>query len=314
MKFKGFNSFAASIVAISIFGLSSAAQESKVPPVPADVIIWQQVDIPSRDVLRGPTSEGITPALEKVKFLGRQSGGNNLKYRIEDANGNEWVVKIADESQAEVAATRLIWALGYRTEIDHIVPRISIEGIGNYKNARFEGRPKTIKRGERWSWTNHPHAGTKEFDGLKIMMAFVNNWDLKDENNIIIEDGGKSYLVVSDLGSSLGKLSDKSKSRSNRSVNKPEDFARAGFVKGVNNGIVELDYRGMGEDHLKGIKVENARWLADLLLQLTDKQISDAFRAANYSNEDVNTYTAAVKARIAALDKATKSVVAQTSN
>jgi hypothetical protein len=314
MKFIGFNSIAVFVVAIFGFGLTGMAQENKTPPLPADVIIWQPVDIRSRDVLRGPTSEGIAPALDNVKFLGRQTGGNNLKYRIEDANGNEWVVKIADESQAEVAATRLIWALGYRTEIDHIVPRISIEKIGNYKNARFEGRPKTIKRGERWSWTNHPHTGTKEFDGLRIMMAFVNNWDLKDENNIIIEDGGKSYLVVSDLGSSFGKLADKSKSRSGRSVNEPEDFAKAGFVKGVNNGIIELDYRGMGEDHLKGIKVENARWLADLLLQLTDKQISDAFRAANYSNEDVNLYTAAVKARISALDNATKQAVAETSN
>ena len=55
-------------------------------------------------------------------------------------------------------------------------------------------------------------------------------------------------------------------------------------------------------------------WLADLLLQLSDKQISDAFRAANYSNEDVNLLTTAVKNRIAALDSATREVVAETIN
>jgi Lon protease-like protein len=50
----------------------------------------------------------------------------------------------------------------------------------------------------------------------------------------------------------------------------------------------------------------SASLLADLLLQLSDKQISDAFRAANYDNEDVNLLTAAVKDRIAQLDRATK--------
>ena len=243
-------------------------------------------------------------------IIGRQSGGNNLKYRLKDANGREWVVKIADESQAEVAAVRLLWAIGYKTEIDMIVPKINIEKIGNYKNARFEARPESIKRGERWSWANNPYAGTKEFDGLKLMMALVNNWDIKDDNNIILTENGKSYLVVSDLGSSFGKLADKSKSRTGRSVNDAEDFAKAGFIKGVENGVLVLDYRGIHEDQLKGIKVENARWLADLLLQLSDKQISDAFRAANYSPEEVTLYTNAVKARITALDAATKPSVA----
>ncbi|MFN6962912.1 MAG: hypothetical protein ACK4S4_04010 [Pyrinomonadaceae bacterium] len=52
----------------------------------------------------------------------------------------------------------------------------------------------------------------------------------------------------------------------------------------------------------------HGRWLADRLLQLTDKQISDAFRAANYSDEHLTTYTAAVKSRIRQLDEATRGV------
>lgn len=299
------------VLAIVIFLIAGAGQsvlsQDKKAVVPVGgIVLWEDVDIASRDLFRGPTSEGIFPALEKVTFLGRQPGGNNLKYRIKDANGREWVVKIADESQAEVAAVRLLWAIGYRTEIDQIVPKINIEKIGSYKNARFEARPETIKRGERWSWANNTYLGTKEFDGLKIMMALVNNWDLKDDNNVIITEGEKSYMVVSDLGSSFGKLSDKSESRSGRSVNNPKDFANAGFVKGVNNGMIELDYRGMAENLMTGIKVENARWLADLLLRLSDKQIADAFRAANYSPEDIALYSAAIKTRIAALDKATQ--------
>jgi hypothetical protein len=301
--------FFAAIVLLVLIGIAKAFGQAP-PPIPEGVIIWEQVDIPSRDVFRGATSEGVVPELDNIKLLGRQPGGNNLKYRLEDKNGREWVVKIADESQAEVAANRLLWAIGYRTEIDQIVPRISIKGIGNYKNARFEARTKEIARGDRWSWANNPHAGSKEFDGLRLMMAFVNNWDLKDDNNVVITQDGKSYLVVSDVGSSFGRLANKSKSRSGRSVNKPEHFAEAGFIKTVDGGVLVLDYRGGGEDFLKGIKVENARWLADLLLQLSDKQISDAFRAAHYSPEDIALMTEAVKARIAALDTATKQAVA----
>lgn len=299
---------------ISFFAGVVLAQDEKTAAMPGDVVIWEPVDIKSRDLFRGPTSEGIVPALEKVEFLGRQHGGNNLKFRLKDANGREWVAKVADESQAEVAATRLLWAIGYKTEIDQIVKRLQIEKMGTYKNARFEARPESIKRGERWSWTSNPYVGTKEFDGLRLMMAFINNWDLKDENNILITENGKTYMMVSDLGSSFGKLADKSKSRAGRSVNKPEHFAEAGFIKAVDNGVLVLDYRGMGEDFLKGIKVEHARWLADLLLQLSDKQIADAFRAANYENEDVTLLTVAVKERIAQLDRATKPQTIQAAN
>lgn len=294
------------IVAAFIVGLGVHAVRAQETKPMGGPILWEPVEIGSRDLFRGPTSEGIHPALNKVTFLGKQPGGNNLKYRIKDGNGREWVVKIADESQAEVAAVRLIWALGYRTEIDQIVPKINIEKIGSYKNARFEARPENLKRGERWSWTSNPFIGTKEFNGLKIMMALINNWDLKDENNLIVHEGDRAYYIISDLGSSFGKLSDRSKSRSGRSVNKPKDFAKAEFVKGVNNGIIELDYRGMGEDLIKGVPVEHARWLADMLMQLSDKQIGDAFRAANYSAENVGLLTQSLKARINDLDKATK--------
>ena len=34
-----------------------------------------------------------------------------------------------------------------------------------------------------WSWHDNPFVGTREFNGLKVMMALVNNWDLKDVNN-----------------------------------------------------------------------------------------------------------------------------------
>jgi hypothetical protein len=57
------------------------------------------------------------------------------------------------------------------------------------------------------------------------------------------------------------------------------------FIKGSRDGVIDFEYNGMADQLLKGIKVEHGRWLADLLLQLSDQQIRDAFRAANYSDE-----------------------------
>jgi hypothetical protein len=274
-----------------------------------NAVLWEPVEISSRDLLIGPAAT-LQPQFKNVKFLGKQTGGNNLKYRIKDGNGVEWVVKAADESQPELAATRLLWALGYRTETDFLVPKFNVDRIGSFQNVRLEARPENIKRLDRWSWKQNPFLTTKELDGLKILMALVNNWDLKDENTVILQDGDKQYYVVSDLGSSFGKLADKDFSRSGRSVNKPEDYAEAVFMKGVNGGLVEFHYRGIQQDLMNGITVENARWMADLLLQLSDKQIADAFRAANYKPEEIQVYSAAVKARIKALDEATKSTTA----
>ena len=294
------------VAAVASVGTLYGQEKPKSAPLTGTPVIWEAVDIPQRDLYWGPGGQAMFPVLKGSKFLGSNPGGNNLKYTIEDGTKRKWVVKIADESQSEVAATRLIWAIGYKTEIDYIVPRLEIPQVGSYKNARFELRPADVKRGERWSWADNPFKDARELNGLRIMMALINNWDLKDENTAILVKEGRLEYVVGDLGSSFGKLADKSMSRSNRSVNVPSDYAKAGFIKGVNNGIIEFDYRGMNENVVKGIKVEDGRWLADLLLQLSDKQIQDAFRAANYKPEEIQVLAQAVKARIAALDKATK--------
>jgi hypothetical protein len=290
--------FAVFVLAYGVF-----AQQAAV--VPDNAVLWEPADIATRDLYIGPGAN-LQPEFKGLRYIGRQPGGNNVKHRVRDGNGVEWIAKAAAESQPELAATRLLWAVGYRTEIDYMAPKFVIDKVGSYRNVRLEARPDKIKRGERWSWASNPFLKTREFDGLKIMMVLINNWDLKDENTVILKDGDRNYYVVSDLGASFGKLADKSFSRSGRSVNDPEDYAKSNFIKGVDNGFILFHYNGMSEDIMRGITVENARWMADLLLQLSDKQIDDAFRAANYKPEDIQVYRGAVKARIKALDEATR--------
>lgn len=289
-----------------------AQKEEKKEEIPADAkrILWESVNISERDLFWGPGGKEMQPVMAKLTYLERQTGGNNQKHRVKDGAGREWVVKIADESQPETAAVRLLWGIGYKTEIDYLVPRLEIEKMGFFKNARFEARPENIKRLDRWSWTDNPFLGTDEFEGLKIMMAMLNNWDIKDENTVILQNGNELYYAVSDLGSSFGRLAKESGGRAGRSVNKPEHYVQSSFIKGVSNGMIEFDYRGVHDHLMKGIKIEHGRWLADLLLQLSDKQIEDAFRAANYKEKEIKMLAQGFKSRINALDAATKSAAA----
>jgi len=51
------------------------------------------------------------------------------------------------------------------------------------------------------------------------------------------------------------------------------------------------------------LTVADARWLSNLLKRLSDDQIKDAFRAANYSAEEVDLLAGAFRERINALAK-----------
>jgi hypothetical protein len=240
-KMKGLFCLSLAFTIIASVGMSFGQETSKRSGEAA--IMWEPVEIKSRDLYLGPGGSQMQPNLKGAVLLGKQPGGNNLKFRIKDRNGDEWIAKIADESQPEIAAVRLLWGIGYKTEVDYLSPRINLGKEGTFKNVRLEARPKNIKRGERWMWTDNPFVGTKEFDGLKIMMAMFNNWDLKDENNVVLTTKDGVHYIVSDLGSSFGKLAEESQSRSGRSVNDPEGYAKSTFINAVHDGQIESHTR-----------------------------------------------------------------------
>jgi hypothetical protein len=269
-------------------------------------VMWTPVDIAKRNLFYGAGGTAMRPNIRQVRFIRKETGGNNLKYRIRDASGRIWVAKIADESQAEVAANRLLFGIGYRTEIDYLIPSMNIPTKRRYTNVRLEARPATVNRDGRWKWDENPFADTREFKGLRVMMALINNWDLKDSNNAILRTRGEAQYVVSDLGSSFGKLPVASApilNRIGRSVNDPVDYHNSTFIHGVEpTGEVDFFYKAKGKDLLKGITVDDARWIGGLLGRLSDRQIRDAFRAANYSESEITLLTRAVRNRISQLN------------
>ena len=271
-------------------------------------ILWREpTDIDSRDILLGPGGETMKPDVSRITFVKEEKGGYSKKYRVKDAKGRVWVAKIGKEAQSETAAVRLVWAVGYVTEINYLVPRVTIEGKGTFENVRFEARPENVERFDAWTWTENPFARKRELQGLKVLMALMENWDLKDDNNriLVVSNGGRNELhyIVSDLGTTFGKTGgQKSPMAFIRSIkgsrNEPEDYVEDEFINGVEGGNVQLDYSGKNSDLMQNISVADARWIGDWLSRLSDRQIQDAFRAANYSTQEVRMLTDAVRKRI----------------
>ncbi|HEX5732272.1 MAG TPA: hypothetical protein VF131_05500 [Blastocatellia bacterium] len=293
-------------LALSSISLSTsilADEKDKKKPAGTPVMWVEPTDIATRDLLHGAGGKEMMPDLSQITFIREETAGYSTKYRVKDGRGRTWVAKVGKEAQPDTAANRLLWAVGYHTEIAHLVPSVTIPGKGTLTNVRFEARPDDVERTGDWKWDDNPFKNSPEFHGLLVMMVLINNWDIKDENNEILYVGGgemgkgESRYIISDLGGSLGKTG----SFVSRSRNKPEDFVKSEFIKEVKDGVVELNYKGKRQDLFKGITVEQARWLGERLARLSDLQIMDAFRAANYTPEEIEMMTASVKQRINAL-------------
>jgi len=221
---------------------------------------------------------------------------------VRDGAGKEWVVKIGPEAQSETAAVRLVWAAGYFADITYLVPHVDIEGKGSFDNARFEARIKGEKRlSQRWDWSKNPFVGTKELQGLKVVMALINNWDIQNHNNniLVVTDEAtgqkEARYFDTDLGASFGKEG----RFFGKSRNRPEQYvADTKFVKGVEGGKVIFDYKGKNQHLLSDITVEQAKWIGGILSRLSEQQIRDAFRAANYTPQEIEMLTRTVRARI----------------
>jgi hypothetical protein len=190
--------------------------------------------------------------------------------------------------------------VGYPTEVNYLVPRVTIPGKGTFTNVRLEARPDDWKRVGEWKWKSNPFVRTPEYQGLKIMMALINNWDLKDTNNVMIKVRGDNELryVISDLGATFGHASTTPIFwRITRSRNNPKNYAKSDFLEKVKGNRVVLHFGGKNRGLMKDITVNDALWLASLLSQLSDQQVRDAFRAANYTPEQVNVLARVVRAR-----------------
>lgn len=296
----------------------------------SNAVLWQLPrNIAGLDLFYGqPGAQGQPQP--PFTFVREDLHGSSPKCDARDASGKTWRVKLGEESRPEVVASRLLWAVGYFVNDDYVIPRAEIQDLKmrrkseklrgtEVNDARFARKPHGEKKIGIWTWKQNPFFGTREFNGLRVMMAVINDWDLKDDNNAVYKDekSNASIFLVSDVGATFGANDwhwTAGQSKGNLAA-----FQHSKFV--VRNTGTEVDFAtpaapksllvesaGVGllkREHLdwigKNIPNPDAHWIGTLLGQLSHKQLVDAFRAGNFSPDEIEVYVSIVESRIAEL-------------
>jgi len=331
------------LFALTILSFPSAGHENAIPntrraevTVTKTEMLWRDpVDISSRDLYYGPGGKDHEPR-GGFTFVKEDLKGTSPKFEVRDQNGIKWKVKLGDEARPETAASRLVWAAGYFASEDYFVPDLKVQDMpphlhrgqklvapdGSLPNARLKRYLKGEEKIGNWQWSDRALSGTRELNGLRVLMALIDNWDVNAENNAIYQeqrDGTTERIyMVSDLGSSFGTpglVWPVSKARGNLPC-----YRHAPFITKVTADYV--DFSTPARDSIlflatpreffqrlrlrwigKRIPRSDARWTAQLLARLSPDQIRDAFRAAGYSQQQLEGFTEVVLRRISELEK-----------
>jgi hypothetical protein len=319
------------LISTGMFAAQKKANKSaKAAGADMPEVIWRDPgDISSLDLIHGIGGVADAPDPNAVyTFVEEDMKGTSPKLRVKDAQGVEWKLKMGAEPQAETAATRLLYAAGYFVDEDYYATEVRVAGLpklkrgenyvkdGAIRSVRLEKKIKGQKDLGNWDWFKNPFIGTREFNGLRVMMSLLNNWDLKEINNDIYEIDGERRYVVADVGATFGKTGDPL----TRSKSDVKGFEKSKFIEKEEKGgyvdfvlhsrppiFAALDAgnykeRSKMEQITKHVPHDDARWLGERLSHLTDEQIRDCFRSAGYNADEVEEYTQVIKDRIAALN------------
>ena len=290
-------------------------------------VLWRDPgDLASRDLTWGAGSADRQPK-PPFTFVSEDVSGTKPKIDITDAAGTRWSVKFTapmaaqNEVHADIAASRLVWALGYFADEHYFVPEGRIEGVkqlkraasavasdGTFKVARFERRSTDVQAISNWDIEKNPFAKSRELAGLHMLMMLISSWDVLPPNlavvRVTLPDGNKEErYVLTDLGSTFGRMrggANTAPSRWNL-----HDYVDSRLLSGVAGG--RLVFRGplMGNAPL-GIPVDQARWFVGLLSQLSERQIRQLFEAAGASTGEVEGFSGELIRRIGEMKAALK--------
>jgi hypothetical protein len=264
--------------------------------------LWVDPQGAERNLFDGVGGNRPKPVADaRYHVLDRDAHGFSITYRVRDARGKEWSVKIGPEAQTEVVASRIVWALGYHQLPSYFVERWVADDHGRTQvlgGARFRPEAKDFGLDGQgsWSWQRNPFVGTPPYDGLLVLMMILNSTDLKNDNNELyrVVDGqreeARRWYVVKDLGATLGETG-----RFEPRRGYLEGFEREPFIAGIDNGFVRFAYRGRHQELLQRITVADVKWMSRRVLGISDRRWQDAFRAGGYPPDVTRRFVERIK-------------------
>jgi hypothetical protein len=310
--------------------------------------VWTASDVSRRDLRTGPAGAGTFAPNAEVEctYVDKDMSGNTPKFTCTLPSGDRVKVKYgADNGEvyAEVAATRLLWALGFGADAMYPV-RVRCHGCpedevdtapaaggkerGKVGEQRATGSPartsetgavkaaaKTAPRyfafaaierkspgrelegpdGPGWIWAELDHvdpesggASAAQRDGLKLLAAVLQHTDSKrQQQRIVCQDDlpaeapcTRPFMLISDLGKTFGKANAFNRDKLG-SVNL-EAWQKMPVWADDQGCRAKLDKSLTGTLDNPVVSEGGRAFLADLLAQLTDRQLRDLFTVARF--------------------------------
>jgi hypothetical protein len=276
--------------------------------------VWMPTDVATMDIRTGPVRPDAFPFLATVtcEYLPKRLSGASPKFACRLGDEDELKVKYGRanaEVYAEVAATRLLWALGFGA--DHMYPvrvvcrrcpatpeRMTLD----YDDRVFD--PAAIERKlpgrefpgeEGWKWNeldavNPEHGGAPQAhrDALRLLAVFLQHTDSKrEQQRLLCRDGtdrpknsgscGRPLMMINDLGLTFGRAD---KFNTNEKAMHLVDWSSTPVWKGDAGCVGNLPKSLTGTLDDPVISEAGREFLAGLLDQLSDAQLHDLFETA----------------------------------
>jgi hypothetical protein len=267
--------------------------------------VWTPTPVPEMDIRRGPDGRRAFAFRETVicDYVDKDLAGRSPKFACASA-GDDLKVKFGGDNAevyAEVAATRLLWALGFGADRMYPVRVVcrgcpeSLPGILR-SNREIVVDPATIERkmagrelkpDSSWAWAELDNvdetrggAPAAHRDALKLLAVFLQHTDSKPEQQRIVclERSAarceQPFMMINDLGLTFGGAN---LVNANRKAMNLRAWAGTPVWKDDPRCIGNLSRSMTGTLKDPVIGEPGRAFLAGLLAQLSDDQIAALF-------------------------------------
>jgi hypothetical protein len=307
-------------------GVDDASSKRLKPSERAEVIkraqVWKATDVSSKDIRIGPEVKGAFAPGETVTcdYVRERLGGATPKFACAIAPDDKVKVRFGranGEIYAGVAATRLLWALGFGTDALYPV-RVVCRGCptelareGDVAPGQIVFDPAAIERrmsghelvgvgmNPGWTWSELDRvdeaaggATVAQRDALKLLAVFLQHTDNKQEQQKLLcldeklEGAGAAcampFMMIHDVGMTFGGAN--SFNRDVLGSANLEQWGGTPIWRDAKHCVANLSHSQTGTLSDPIISEGGRQLLADLLGQLSDGQLQDLFGVARFGN------------------------------
>lgn len=272
--------------------------------------VWAPIDTASLDITAGPDErDGFAPgATVTCDYVDKKMDGMSPKFTCAVAPDDDVKVKFGrynGEVYGEVAATRLLWALGFGADRMYPVsvvcrgcPARLVDGMKapalTFDVAAIErkmpGKEVTADKTEGWAWNELNlvdeqlgGAPKAERDALKLLAVFIQHTDSKPQQQRLTcpdKECTHPLMMVNDLGLTFGRANKFNMNQlSGANYNR---WSTTPVWKGSTGCTGNLPKSAAGTLDNPVITEAGRQFLADRLMLLSDSQLHDLFQVARF--------------------------------